>query len=280
MNEPLDSFDWSSLGDEPLPGEMDDEALLGAVLGQAAAAPQAPATAEAGPRWIKPAVAAVVLLAAAAVLVVFAPSWTEALMGEREDGTIAPDVEAPRDDDGQAQRMHAQDDARAAKRRMPAVELPEPEPEAEPEPEPEAEPEAPSLAPRPRPARKDPPASADQLLREAQDAMAAKDTKGAIRKYGALVRAHPSSAEARAARVSLGRLELKAGRAKKALAHFDRYLEGNSGGLRREAELGRIDALRKLGRKDAERKAIETFLADHPSTVHAQRLRTRLEALQ
>ncbi len=290
MNEPLDPFDWTELGEEPLPGEMDDDELLQAVLAQAGSAPAPVQTApsENPPRWIQPVVAAVVLLAAAIVLVLYAPSWTDALMGRHGDGSMAPDLEAESEGDD-AVRLHGSvrpEPEPAPKPRRQAAPFPEPpieEPvEAPVEPEPETEPAdaAEPEAPRKPKVRRDPPPSADALLREAQDAMASKDNAGAIRKYSTLVRKHPKSAQARAARVSLGRLELAAGRAKKALAHYDAYLDRSGGGMRREAELGRIDALRKLGRKDAEQTAIENFLDAHPSTVHANRLNSRLEALR
>lgn len=271
MTNATDSFDWSSLGDEPLPGEMAEDALLDAVFQDSDAVPVAvPAAA---PRWIRPVVVAAVLLAAAVLLVVFAPSWSEALLGSDQQGTIAPDVEAPREDD-EAVRRHAKSHAPAPPKAL--VETPA----AEPLEEPPAQ-DVPDVAAPPKTPRRNaaPTASADELLRAAQDAFASKDTSGAIRKYSALVRHHPRSAQARTARVSLGRLQLSAGRAKKALAQFDRYLEGAGGGLRREAELGRIDAFRKLGRTDAQKRAIEAFLKAHPNTVHAPRLRKHLETL-
>lgn len=271
MTNAPDSFDWSSLGDEPLPGELGDDALLEAALAHVDALPiPAPAPA---PRWIRPAVVAVVLLAAAIVLVIYAPSWTAALLGTDEKGTIAPDVEAPREDD-EAVRKHAKTETRSTSKAIVAPSVSPVEAETAPEQDPE------SFPPPDAPRRKaTPPPSADELLRTAQDALAAKDTAGAIRKYSALVRHHPRSAQARAARVSLGRLQLSSGRAKKALAQFDRYLESSGGGLRREAELGRIDALRTLGRTTAHRRAVEAFLEAHPNTVHAGRLRKQLEAL-
>lgn len=275
MTNAPDSFDWSSLGEEPLPGEMDDEALLDAVLADSDSAPlMVPAAA--APRWIRPAVVAAVLLAAAIVLVIVVPSWSEALLGSEDTGTVAPDVETP-DEGDDAIRKHAKSKAPRPPKVLTGASVP-PEPFEEPLLEASPDVAAPPKAPR-RSAPQAPPPSADALLRTAQDALAAKDTAGAIRKYSALVRHHPQSAQARTARVSLGRLQLSAGRAKRALAQFDRYLEGTGGGLRREAALGRIDALHKLGRVDAEKRAIEAFLKAHPSAVHSARLRKQLEAL-
>lgn len=272
MTNAPDSFDWSSLGDEPLTGEVTDDTLLEAALNSDDAVPAVvPATAP--PRWIRPAVVATVLLAAAIVLVIFAPSWSEALLGADDQGTVAPDVEAPREDD-ETVRKHAE--SNRAARPKPLSETPAAEPLEEGPTAVEVDVVDPATAPRRRAA---PAPSADELLREAQDALVAKDTADALRKYSALVRHHPRSAQARAARVSLGRLQLSAGKATKALAQFDRYLEANGGGLRREAQLGRIAALHKLGRANAEERAIEAFLETYPNTVHAGRLRTQLEAL-
>ncbi len=271
MNHAPDSFDWSSLGDEPLDGEMNDDALLEAALSQVNHKPVIAPAATA--RWVRPAVVTAVLLAAAIVLVIFTPSWREALLGSEKRGNMAPDVEAPREAD-EAVRKHAKSESLTPPPVLaepPILELLEGSP-------PEAEPEV--VAPADTPRRKATPApSADELLRTAQDALAAKDTAGAIRKYSALIRHYPQSAQARAAQVSLGRLQLSSGRAKKALAQFDRYLAAPGGGLRREAELGRIDALRKLGRTDAHKREVEAFLEAHPNTVHAARLRKQLETL-
>jgi len=273
MTNAPDSFDWSSLGDEPLPGEMGDDALLELALSHADAVPVVVTNAPA--RWIRPAVVAAVLLAAAVVLVIVTPSWREALLGSEEQGSLAPDVETPHEGD-EAVRKHAESRVTSPSPVLPAPPVAEPLEEQPLEAEEEPEVTAPIDTPRRKAA---PTPSADELLRTAQDALAAKDTTSAIRKYSALVRHHPRSAQARAARVSLGRLQLSSGRAKKALAQFDRYLEGPGGGLRREAELGRIDALRKLGRSDAQKRAIEAFLDAHPNTVHAGRLRKQLETL-
>lgn len=280
MNEPTDSFDWSSLGDEPLPGEMDDAALLDAVLAQASGVPATTeAPAPSSPTWVRPVVAAVVLLAAAVALFLLAPTWTEALRGSDDDGSLVPDVETPEPDDT-AVRRHAEAPRKPMPQAEPAPAVVPPAVEAEPEPVPSEgdTDDAPAQGKSKTPTT--PPPAADDLLRRAQDALAAKDTRGAVRAYNRLLRTHPKSPQARAARLSLGRLELSAGHAKKALSHYDAYLRGKGGTMRREAKLGRIDALHALGRTSAERSAIEAFLDAHPSTVHATRLRTRLDDLR
>lgn len=275
MTNAPDSLDWSSLGEQPLPDEMADDALLQAVLHHSDTVPLVVPAAAAPPRWIRPAVLAAVLLAAAVVLGLFAPSWSEALLGFDEQGALAPNVEAPREGD-EAVRKPANSKVSTPPKVLTHERAVEPLEESPAEDELEPYVAAPAVAPR---RRAMPAPSADELLRTAQDALAAKDTTGAIRKYSTLVRRHPRSAEARTARVSLGRLQLSAGQPNKALAQFDRYLEGSGGGLRREAELGRIDTLRKLGLADTEKRAIAAFLKAHPNTVHATRLRTQLEAL-
>jgi hypothetical protein len=45
-----------------------------------------------------------------------------------------------------------------------------------------------------------------------------------------------------------------------------------------EARLGRIQALRRLGRTGDELAAIRDFLARYPDSVHAPRLQNRLDA--
>ncbi|MCR9162294.1 MAG: hypothetical protein ACE37F_31195 [Nannocystaceae bacterium] len=278
MNAPTDPLDWSSLGDAPLEGEMDDAALLEAVLDQAGVAPPAnDATPSTSPRWARPVLGAVVLFAAAVLLLLLAPRWKQALRGEADDAALVPHVETPEARDA-AERKHA------STPRPPARPAPEQPAAVVPSPPTPAAVPAQDLAPpddAPRRPRSKPPAPpADTLLRKAQDALAAKDASGARRAYERLLVAHPRSAQARAARMSLGRLELAAGRPKKALSHYDAYLRGQGGAMRREAELGRIDALRALGRTSAEQTAIEAFLHAHPKTVHATRLQARLDALR
>jgi tetratricopeptide (TPR) repeat protein len=122
-------------------------------------------------------------------------------------------------------------------------------------------------------------ASADELLRRAQDDLGAGRTTEAVDAYRELVARYPASAEARAALISLGRLALDQGHAEEALGHLDRYLR-NPGPLDEEARYWRIEALRRLGKASAEAAAIEEFLGRHPASVHAERLRARAEAVR
>ena len=78
----------------------------------------------------------------------------------------------------------------------------------------------------------------------------------------------------------MGRLQLRRGNAKAALAHFDAYLAASAGGLVEEARYGRIRALRRLGRTAQERGSIDAFLAEHPGSVYAPRLRKRVQELE
>jgi hypothetical protein len=121
-----------------------------------------------------------------------------------------------------------------------------------------------------------PPPTADDLLKRAQKLYTAGDMAGATAAYRALVTRYPGSGEAHAALISLGQLALAGGRAGEALADFDRYLAGSGGSLSTEARVGRIAALRALGRTSEERAAIEDFLARSGTGVHAARLRARL----
>ena len=133
--------------------------------------------------------------------------------------------------------------------------------------------------PAPTAAAAPPPPTADDLLKRAQKLYTAGDMAGATAAYRALVARYPGSGEARAALISLGQLALSGGRAGEALASFDRYL-ASGGPLSTEARVGRIGALRALGRAAEERAAIEDFLARNGSGVHAARLRARLTELE
>jgi tetratricopeptide (TPR) repeat protein len=117
---------------------------------------------------------------------------------------------------------------------------------------------------------------ADDLLKSAQTLLGEGRTEEAVGAYKLLLSRYPSSAEARAALISLGRLSLGGGSAEEALGYFDRYLAGPDGPLRVEARYGRIQALRRLGRTADERSAIHEFLARHSDSVYAPRLLQRI----
>ncbi|RMG99855.1 MAG: hypothetical protein D6705_02020 [Deltaproteobacteria bacterium] len=136
-------------------------------------------------------------------------------------------------------------------------------------------------APAPPPAASDratPPTAAD-LLRRAQEAAADGDLASARAAYRRLVRTHPGSPEALAALPTLGRLELRAGRPRAALAAFDRYLARGDGATRIEALLGRARALEALGRTPEAVAAWRAVLEAHPGGIHADEARRRIAAL-
>jgi outer membrane protein assembly factor BamD (BamD/ComL family) len=65
-----------------------------------------------------------------------------------------------------------------------------------------------------------------------------------------------------------------------ALGAFDRYLRDEPAGtLAEEAVVGRAQALRRLGRADAEAAAWNDLLVRYPRSVHAELARERLAAL-
>jgi hypothetical protein len=73
------------------------------------------------------------------------------------------------------------------------------------------------------------------------------------------------------------RLSLANGDARRALDELDAYDRGfPRGRLQIEAEVLRIDALAKVGRKDAARQRAETFLRHYPNSVLATRVRAHL----
>jgi hypothetical protein len=123
---------------------------------------------------------------------------------------------------------------------------------------------------RPAVRRRDeaPTKSAGQMLAEAR-ALANTGSLGrAVAAYEALARAHATSAEAHAAQVSLGELQLRRGHTRDALRAFDRYL-ARGGGLAEEARWGRVRALHRLARYGERDRAIDDLLTRHPRTIYA-----------
>ena len=73
------------------------------------------------------------------------------------------------------------------------------------------------------------------------------------------------------------RLSLANGDARRALDELDGYDRRFPGGrLQLEAEVMRIDAFAKVGRKDVARQHADTFLRRHPTSVLATRVRAHL----
>ena len=124
-----------------------------------------------------------------------------------------------------------------------------------------------------------PAASASDLLELARQERAQRRYAAAALAYRKLEQSFPGSAEARAALVSLGQLQLgQLGQPEAALRSFQAYLTA-PGQLQQEAEHGSILALQKLGRKAEERRAIDAFLARYPKSVQAGALQERLKQL-
>jgi ferric-dicitrate binding protein FerR (iron transport regulator) len=129
----------------------------------------------------------------------------------------------------------------------------------------------------PAPVLGDSPAS---LLVAARERRARGDLDGAAAAYRELIERHGASAEAHAALVAFGELQLgRLSDPRGALESFDRYL-ARGGSLEEEASFGRIRALRALGRTALERSAIDTFLRRFPDGPLASALRERLRSIE
>ncbi|MDC0668007.1 tetratricopeptide repeat protein [Nannocystis radixulma] len=115
-------------------------------------------------------------------------------------------------------------------------------------------------------------ASPEELLREAQARLGDGEAARAIAAYETLLRHHPRSVEAQAARISLGNLLLVRNQPARALRAFDRYLGGD---LAEEALYGKIGALRRLGRAREVEAASAEFLARYPDSLYAPKLRAQ-----
>jgi tetratricopeptide (TPR) repeat protein len=116
--------------------------------------------------------------------------------------------------------------------------------------------------------------SAGDMLAKARAHTRARELGRAVAVYEALIDAYPTTAEARAACVSLGRVQLQRGRAKPALRAFDRYLAGGSGSLGEEAHWGRIQALHALGRAKERDTAIAAFAKAFAGSVYLPKAKT------
>lgn len=131
----------------------------------------------------------------------------------------------------------------------------------------------PTVAANPQPGSAPP--TAAELLGQARTLRAAGRYAEAANRYQWVLNAHRGSAEARAALISLGELQLsQLGRPAAALRSFDAYLSGG-GALVQEARYGRIRALRQLGRTEQARREGEQFVRDYPGSAQATSLRER-----
>jgi ferric-dicitrate binding protein FerR (iron transport regulator) len=120
---------------------------------------------------------------------------------------------------------------------------------------------------------------AEVLLLRARQLRTEGKMAEAARTYRRLLAQYPGHAAALAASVSLGQLELTSfGNASGALSAFDLYLK-RGGPLEQEARYGKIRALAALGKSAEELREIDVFLSRYPSSVQAEALRIRRQAL-
>lgn len=140
--------------------------------------------------------------------------------------------------------------------------------------------EVPNLAPLPQAPRTTEVARmprAATLLNEARTRRSRGEHTTAASLYQRAHAAEPTSALGCAALVALGELQLvELRKPEAALKSFDQYLRSRDQALVIEARLGRIRALRQLGKSQEERQAITLFLQQHPSSVGVAGLRQRL----
>ncbi len=99
--------------------------------------------------------------------------------------------------------------------------------------------------------------------------------------YRKVLTKFPGRPESLTVLLPLAELEIDhLGRPDLALGHFAQYVRRSPGGpLAEEAAHGRTLALRALGRRDMERKAVAEFLAKYPGSIHAQNMKSRLDTL-
>jgi ferric-dicitrate binding protein FerR (iron transport regulator) len=122
--------------------------------------------------------------------------------------------------------------------------------------------------------------SAASMLEQARQLRASGRFQEAVAVYRKLESSYRGSREAITALVSLGDLQLsRLHDAGGALNAFDAYLASGDKLLWREAQYGRIQALRSLGRSADERRAIEELLKRYPTGVQKDALRARLVEL-
>jgi TolA-binding protein len=119
---------------------------------------------------------------------------------------------------------------------------------------------------------------AGNLFDDANAARRRGDHAYAAATYRQLIARHPQSVEAHESFEVLGRMLLDDGAAADALQCFEAYVS-HGGELAAEAMVGRALALERLGRVDEERTAWSALLQAYPSSLHAERARSRLAAL-
>lgn len=129
------------------------------------------------------------------------------------------------------------------------------------------------------PAVEERPETAADLLAHAREALRGQSWREAASAYREIVSRFPGSPEARTVLVPLAGLEIdRLGQPEIALGHLQTYLS-SGGALAMEARLAQIRAYRALGRQADEARAIDEFLAAHPDSLEAAKLRERRQAL-
>lgn len=211
--------------------------------------------------WIA-AITASSIATAAAAAVITHPPWLERLIPQ-----LAAPREAPKP--APARRGNRPEPARVVEHAPPPAPVVEPAPVVVKEPA-----RASSRGARVR--------SAADIFADANEARRERTTNEAVRLYRELEREHPRSAEAKVARIALGRLLLdRAGDARGALRQFDAYLaDREQQSLREEAMVGRALALGRLGRARDERAAWQALLQAFPASANADRARARVDELR
>jgi len=116
------------------------------------------------------------------------------------------------------------------------------------------------------------------LFGEAAAARRSSDFGRARLLYLRLESAFPASAEARLARVSLGKVLLLMGRASEAEQQFAQYSSAG-GPLAEEALVGQAQSLARLGRGSDEQRVWQRLLHDFPNSVYTSEATQRLSVL-
>jgi hypothetical protein len=142
---------------------------------------------------------------------------------------------------------------------------------------PSAKPLRASARPEPSVAPPVPGETAETLFAAANRARSRGDTALAIALYRQLLAEHTGSAEATAARLSLGMLQLQRGEAAAALEQFQQFRRASPTSMTAEALFGEAEAFHRLGRKLEERAALQELLQRYPQSAYAVAAAKRLQ---
>ncbi len=123
-----------------------------------------------------------------------------------------------------------------------------------------------------------PSGSPGEYILEARECRKMGDWAGAARAYGKILGEYPASPEAITVLLPLAEVELEhLGNPTRALVHFCEYERRRPAGpLAQEALFGKCTALRALGRKDEEIRALGEFLNRFPNSIRYSRVNQRL----